>query len=202
MGRSGERRPTGIITFLEDLNLPSEWDTSAVNLHPDLLRACQSRIKQQRTFDKKSLGVGVCYRCGHVLWTTVDGAHTFLVDKPSNMTSEDAPAAYLRAVPNCTLSFEYTQHSKPVKGCTVFFALALCACVEDPYLNYCHFCVIHVQWDILGVSVILEEMERKKKKPWRQGELNRRRTYQSRSRVHCLTRDSSFAVNSYCESDL
>ena len=47
-------------------------------------------------FDRKSLGVGVCYNCGHVLWSTVDDAHTFLVDKPSNMTREDAPAsAYL-----------------------------------------------------------------------------------------------------------
>ena len=50
----------------------------------------------------------MCYNCGHVLWSTVDGAHTFLVDKPSNMTREDAPAsAYLRAVPNCSLSFVY-----------------------------------------------------------------------------------------------
>ena len=92
-------------TFLGDL--PSEWDTSAVNLTNDLSK-CQSRIKQQRIFDRKSLGVGVCYNCGHVLWSTVDGAHTFLVDKPSNMTREDAPAsAYLRAVPNCSLSFVY-----------------------------------------------------------------------------------------------
>ena len=50
----------------------------------------------------------MCYNCGHVLWSTVDGAHPFLVDKPGNMTREDSPAsAYLRAVPNCSLSFVY-----------------------------------------------------------------------------------------------
>ena len=38
-----------------------------------------------------------------MLWTSVDKAHAFLVDKPSHMTREDAPAsAYLRAVPNCS----------------------------------------------------------------------------------------------------
>ena len=72
------------------------------------LSACHTRIKQQRFFDRKSLGVGVCYNCAHVLWTSVDGAHTFLIDKPRDMTRDDAPAAaYLRAVPNCSLSFEY-----------------------------------------------------------------------------------------------
>ena len=53
----------------------------------------------------------VCYtiRCGHMLWSCVDGAHTFLVSKPSGISEEEAPAsAYLRAVPVwqdlCTLS--------------------------------------------------------------------------------------------------
>ena len=58
------------------------------------------RIAQQRTYDKKPLGVAVYYRCGHVLWSCVDGAHTFLVSKPSDMSEEEAQAsAYLRAVP-------------------------------------------------------------------------------------------------------
>ena len=53
---------------------------------------------------KKSLGVGVCYGCGHVLWST----ETFLVDKPQNMSKNDVPAAaHLRAVPDCSLSFEH-----------------------------------------------------------------------------------------------
>ena len=96
--------------------LPTTWDTSAVNLDPDLLKVCSRRIQQQRTFDRKPLGVGVCYACGHVLWSCVDGAHTFLVDKPPNMTVDDAPAsAYLRAVPNCTLSFEYKERGSSTK---------------------------------------------------------------------------------------
>ena len=70
----------------------------------------------QRTFDRKSLGVGVCFMCGHVLWSSVDGAHTFLVNKPRNMTKDDAPAsAYLRAVPNCTLTFQYSERGNSTK---------------------------------------------------------------------------------------
>ena len=122
LGRGSSGKPVGVrpkkgaLSFLENLGLPSEWDTSAVNLHEDLFSKCESRIKQQRTFDHKSLGVGVCYRCGHVLWTTVDGAHTFLVDKPNNMSKEDAPAsAYLRAVRNCSLSFEYSERGTSTK---------------------------------------------------------------------------------------
>ena len=57
----------------------------------------------------KPLGVDVCYNCEHVLWTSVDGAHTY-------MTRDDAPAAaYLRAVPNCTLSFEYRERGNSTK---------------------------------------------------------------------------------------
>ena len=93
-----------------------EWDTSAVNHDAGVLSACARGIKQQRFFDRKSLGAGVCYSCGHVLWTSVDGAHIFLIDKPSNMTRDDAPAAaYLRAVPNCSLSFEYTERGSSTK---------------------------------------------------------------------------------------
>ena len=110
VGRCGGKGKHGkSITFLDDIDLPTEWDTSHVNLDADLLSQCRSLIMQQRPFDRKSLGVGVCYNCGHVLWSVVDGAHTFLVDKPSNMTREEAPAsAYLRAVPNCSLSFVYS----------------------------------------------------------------------------------------------
>ena len=118
VGRSGGR-PKGhkaYLAFLEDLHLPKDWDTSAANLTTDLLCICRSRVKQQRTFDRKPLGVGVCYMCGHVLWKKVDSVHTFLVDKPKNMTKDDAPAsAYLRAVPNCTLSFQYTERGNSTK---------------------------------------------------------------------------------------
>ena len=46
-------------------------------------------------------------------------AHTFLVDKPTNMTAAEAPAsAYLRAVPNCTLSFQYTERENVHNRCS------------------------------------------------------------------------------------
>ena len=82
VGTSGGR-PTGSIrpVNLEDLNLPSEWDSSAVNLSQDLLRTCNHRVSQQKAFDKKPLGVGVCYCCGHILWTSAGGGYTYLVDK-------------------------------------------------------------------------------------------------------------------------
>ena len=63
-----------------------------MNIDNELLDVCACRIAQQHTFDKP-LGLAV--------WASVvvDGAHTFLVDKPSGMTEDEAPAsAYLQAV--------------------------------------------------------------------------------------------------------
>ena len=97
-------RPRGrsrTITFSDSIELPTEWDHSdeLVNIDDELLGLCSRRIAQQHTYVKKPLGVAVCYRCGHMLWSCVDGAHTFLVSKPSGMSEEEAPAsAYLRAV--------------------------------------------------------------------------------------------------------
>ena len=49
-----------------------------------------------------------------MLWSYVDGAHTFLVSKPSSMSEEEAPAsAYLRAV--CVAGFVYTEWGKSTK---------------------------------------------------------------------------------------
>ena len=98
--------------------VPTDWDHSVelVNINSSLLDACGRRIAQQCTFDKKPLGVAVCYGCGHLLWSCVDGAHTFLVNKPSGKTEDDAPAsAYLRTVPNCTASFVYTERGNSTK---------------------------------------------------------------------------------------
>ena len=58
----------------------------------------------------------MCYGCGHLLWSCVDGAHTFLVDKPSGMTEDEAPAsAYLQVVPSCTAGFVYTERGTSTK---------------------------------------------------------------------------------------
>ena len=64
-----------------------------VNVDDELLDVCAHRIAQQRTFDKKPLGLAMCYGCGHLLWSCVDGAHTFLVNKPSGMSADEAPAS-------------------------------------------------------------------------------------------------------------
>ena len=118
VGTSGGRR-TKQITFDDSIELPTEWDISeeTLNLSEDLLSACAHRACQQRTFDSKSLGVGICYGCGHILFTNVDNVHTFLIEKPSGSTEHDAPAsAYLKAVPNCTLTFVYTERGNSTKG--------------------------------------------------------------------------------------
>ena len=80
-----------------------------------MLSACARRICQQHTFDGKSLGVGVCYGCGHVLFTSVDNIHTYLIDKPSGLREDDPASAYLKAVPNCTLTFVYTERGNSTR---------------------------------------------------------------------------------------
>ena len=96
-------RPRGkkrVVDFDECIDLPTDWchEQRFVNVDSVLLNVCGHRIAQQHTYDRKPLGTGVCYGCGHMLWTTVDGAHTFLVNKPSGISDDDAPAsAYLRA---------------------------------------------------------------------------------------------------------
>ena len=73
-GRS-RGRPRSIL-FHESIQLPEHWDKSETSLNvDDLLSVCSRRIAQQRTYDKKPLGVAVCYGCGHMLWSCVDGAH-------------------------------------------------------------------------------------------------------------------------------
>ena len=114
-------RPRTIL-FHESIELPEDWDNSEVSLNvdDDLLGVCSRRIAQQCTYDKKPLGVAVCYGCRHMLWSCVDGAHTFLVSKPSGVSGDeaDAPAcatAYLRAMPNCVAGFVYTERGKSTK---------------------------------------------------------------------------------------
>ena len=72
VGRSGGRKRVKQIVFDQSIELHFEWDLSqdTLNLSEDLLDACGRRIGQQRTFDSKSLGVGICYGCGHV-WVWV-----------------------------------------------------------------------------------------------------------------------------------
>ena len=113
-GRPSNRELGKHLQF-EGSDLPDEWDTSedVVNLTPDILKRCGGRITQQRRFDKKPLAKALCWQCGRVLWTSVDGAHTFLVDPPLGVSPEQAPAtAYLRAMDACSLTFQHTMSGK------------------------------------------------------------------------------------------
>ena len=70
VGRS-RGRPCGrsrTINFCGSIEL-TEWESSdkLVNIDVELLGPCSRRIAQQRAYDKKPLGVAVCYRCGHVM---------------------------------------------------------------------------------------------------------------------------------------
>ena len=72
---------------IEFSDLPDKWDTSEdkINLTPDILECCAQCVMQQRCFDKKPLAKALCWQCGRILWTTVDGAHTFHVEPPHGM---------------------------------------------------------------------------------------------------------------------
>ena len=82
------------------------------------------------------------FGCGYLLESTVDGAHTFLVNKPSGMSEDEAPAgAYLRAVPSCTAGFVYTErgastkqrwYSCPYCKFTIIPSIQHVGCVLDP----------------------------------------------------------------------
>ena len=113
VGTKGEKHPgaKGYSAFLEDLHLPTGWGTSSRNINSDILDVCPARIKQQRTFDKKSLGVGVCYGYGQVLWTM--HSRWFPHFPSGQNTKNDAPAAaYFIAVPDCSLYFEHSSSTK------------------------------------------------------------------------------------------
>ena len=77
-----------------------------VNVSAKTLRRCTRRVVQQRRFDKQPLASALCWQCAKVLWSKVDSVHSCLVDPPPGMSEHDAPAtAYLKAVPNCRLTF-------------------------------------------------------------------------------------------------
>ena len=69
------------------IDLPDKWDSpkDKINLTLDILECCAQHVMQQRHFDKKPLAKAWCWQCGRILWTTVDGAHTFLVEPPHGM---------------------------------------------------------------------------------------------------------------------
>ena len=80
-------------------DLTTKWNTDGASLSVsnELLKRSKRRIGQQVRFDSKPLGVAMCYCCGSILWSRVDGSHTNLVD--INVSEENIPAfAYNRAM--------------------------------------------------------------------------------------------------------
>ena len=117
-GTGGGRLPdnkVGKHIEFRGIDSPDKWDTpkDKINLIPDILERCAQRVIQQRRFDKKPLAKALCWQCGRILLTTVNGAHTFLVEPPHGMSCEQAPAmAYLRTLDACSLTFEYVLNDK------------------------------------------------------------------------------------------
>ena len=94
-------------------NLTTKWNTDGTSLSVsnELLRRSKKHIGQQVRFDSKPLGVAMCYCCGSILWSRVDGSHTNLVD--IDVSEENIPAfAYKRAMlQNNTGDLSYYVHT-------------------------------------------------------------------------------------------
>ena len=80
-------------------DLTRKWntDSASISISNELLKRGKRRIGQQVRFDNKPLGIGMCYCCGSILWSRVDGSHTNLVD--IDVSEENIPGfAYKRAM--------------------------------------------------------------------------------------------------------
>lgn len=162
MPKSTHSRKQKECIFDPALSLPTDWDTdpNTLNLSNDLIETCTRRISQQRTFDAKPLGIAVCYGCSHILWTNVDGAHTWLVNKPTTLTQETAPASrYLKAVPTCKLSFVYkdSDRSKNERWYACNYCRSACVPTEQHVGNvFPPIAHPYVHTDLLNVKPIKE----------------------------------------------
>ena len=59
-----------------------------------------------------------CWQCGCVLWGDGCVKGTYLIDPPKGMCEKDAPAnAFLKAVDNCSLTFEHDSTKKKWYSC-------------------------------------------------------------------------------------
>ena len=106
-GRS-RGRPRSIL-FHDSIQLPEHWDKSETSLNvDDLLSVCSRRIAQQRTYDKKPLGVavtgvGTCYGVVLMVPTVVTipwdgtGRDTRGMSRPVPPTNRRDPGLVYRA---------------------------------------------------------------------------------------------------------
>ena len=101
-------------------DLTTKWNTESASLSitNEVLGRGKRRIGQQIRFDSKPLGVAMCYCCGSILWSRVDGSsHTSLVDV--DISEEDIPAlAYRRAMlQNKTGDLTYVHNNGKLYAC-------------------------------------------------------------------------------------
>ena len=118
-GYSVGRRSNRVFEF-ERCDIPREWDVSSntLNISDNLCDKLKERISAQRAFDKQPLTKRICWQCGCVLWGDGCAKGTYLIDPPKGMCEKDAPAnAFLKAVDNCSLTFEHNGTKKKWYSC-------------------------------------------------------------------------------------
>ena len=79
-----------------------QWcpDSNMLNVSKGKLKRIKNLIVKQKKFDTLPLGKAICWKCGKILYSTVDNSRTCLIPPPRNVTIEKAPgAAYLKALP-------------------------------------------------------------------------------------------------------
>ena len=79
-----------------------QWctDSNVLNVSEEKLKRIKNLIVKQKKFDSLPLGKAVCWKCGKILYSTVDNSRTCLIPPPKDVTIEKAPGdAYLKALP-------------------------------------------------------------------------------------------------------
>ena len=70
-------------------------------------------------FDAKSLGIGMCYCCGSILWSRVDNSHTCLANLDVEDKAIPAVAYQCAMVISGRGSFDYRHKSGKLYVCSV-----------------------------------------------------------------------------------
>ena len=79
-----------------------QWCTASnvLNVSEDKLKRIKNLILKQKKFDSLPLGKAICWKCGKILYSTLDKSRTCLIPPPRDVTIEKASgAAYLKVLP-------------------------------------------------------------------------------------------------------
>ena len=82
--------------------IEKQWctDSNMLNVSKGKLKRIKNLVVKQKKFDTLPLGKAICWKCGKILYSTVDNNRTCLIPPPRDITIEKAPgAAYLKALP-------------------------------------------------------------------------------------------------------